>query len=387
MLARYNKNDWLLIMGDILEQKRIVVFAGTRPEMIKVAPVVRLLRNIKSLKTYFVHTGQHDSLADQVLKDFSINVDIRFDLKRSNNTLSELTALLLEKMDTLYREIQPDFVFAQGDTTSVFCAGLTCFYNRIHFGHIEAGLRTDDISSPFPEEFNRRVVSFFSNLNFCPTEAAKKNLLLSGISESRIYVTGNTVIDSLKHIAETTADSGTLINKDAFNILFTSHRRENFGEKQANILKALVELCKMFPQLNIIFPVHPNPEVKKCVEQHLSSIPNVKLVPPLNYKELVQVLKSCQLAVTDSGGIQEEAPFLGIPVVVVREETERQEVIEAGLGVLVGTDKMRIVNEISKFISDQNYRKQFIKFKSPYGDGNASQRIVDITTQFLSREK
>lgn len=368
-----------------MTKKKVLVFAGTRPEMIKVAPVIRKFKENPSLQTLLVHTGQHDTLADQVLNDFDIQVDCRFSLNRTTNSLSELTSLLLEKTQALYDQQKPDLVLSQGDTTSVFCAGLACFYNRIPFGHIEAGLRTEDIASPFPEEFNRRAVSLFSQLNFCPTKRAQENLLRSGINKDSIFLTGNTVIDSLKYIAEKLKVKSPWIKKDAFNILFTCHRRENFGDKQGQILQAMAELCAQFPQLNVIFPVHPNPEVKKNVSRFFSSVPNMQLIDPLDYKGIVQLLKDCQLTITDSGGLQEEAPFLGVPVVVIREETERQEVIEAGLGVLAGTDKNRILAEVSRFVTEASYHRQFVKHMSPFGDGHASQKILDITLNFFSK--
>lgn len=367
-----------------MKKKRILILAGTRPEMIKVAPVVRLFKQQSQLWTSLVHTGQHDTLADQVLSDFEVSIDYRFSLDRISSSLSELTSQLLEKTENLYQEQHPDLVLAQGDTTSVFCAGLACFYNKIPFGHIEAGLRSEDICSPFPEEFNRRAVSLFARLNFCPTKRARENLIANGIKEDQIFTTGNTVIDSLKFMASKITTKSPYFKEKAFNILFTCHRRENFGPKQKNIMMAVAKLCRQFPQINVIFPVHPNPEVKKNVHQLFDSIPNVQIIEPLTYQEMVQILKDCQLTITDSGGIQEEAPFLGVPVVVVREETERQEVIEAGLGVLAGTNTEQIVNHASRFILDPQYHLNFVQHRSPFGDGNASQRILDITLNYLS---
>lgn len=363
---------------------KILSIFGTRPEAIKLAPVLAELNKHKVTSVVCV-TAQHREMLDQVLALFAIQPNYDLAIMQPNQTLAELTARVLTKLDEVLRIEQPDWVLVQGDTTTVMVAALAAFYHRVKVGHVEAGLRSFDKYQPFPEEINRKIATSVSDLHFAPTELSKQNLLREGVPEANIIVTGNTVIDALLQVAEKPYDwdSSPLaaIPRDKRIILVTAHRRENFGTPLQNICVALRTIAERYPDVHIVYPVHLNPNVQTVVHQTLANIANITLLQPLEYLPLVQLLKQSFLVVTDSGGIQEEAPGLGKPVLVLREVTERPEGVTAGTVKLVGTDTGKIVREIELLLTDKNEYDRMARAVNPYGDGYASQRIV---TKLLS---
>jgi UDP-N-acetylglucosamine 2-epimerase (non-hydrolysing) len=369
----------------------VLTIVGTRPEAIKMAPVIRQLQQRSGrIRSVVCSTGQHREMLQQALDLFDIRPDIELDLMEPNQNLSSLTAHLLLKLDGVYQEVKPDWVLAQGDTTSVFAASLVAYYHRLRFGHVEAGLRTGDRWHPFPEEINRRLADAMSDLYFCPTERAKQNLLAEGYPDRSIRVTGNTVIDALLDVASrdyTWADSPLADLESLPSLaLITAHRRESFGEPFKELCLAIRELAETFARdgVHFVYPVHLNPNVRKPVFDILANVPNIHLLEPLPYDALVHLMKRSLLILTDSGGIQEEAPGLGVPVLVMRNTTERPEGVEAGVVRLVGTERQRIVSETARLLRDPQARSQMIKGVSPYGDGNASRRIVDAILEGVS---
>ena len=363
---------------------KILSIFGTRPEAIKLAPVLSEL-NKHPVTSVVCVTAQHREMLDQVLALFAIQPDYDLAIMQPNQSLAQLTARALTKVDEVLSIEKPDWVLVQGDTTTVMVAALAAFYHQIRVGHVEAGLRSFDKYQPFPEEINRKIASSVSDLHFAPTELSKQNLLSEGIPEIQIAVTGNTVIDALLQVAEKTYDwdSSPLaaIPRNKRIILVTAHRRENFGAPLQNICKALRTIAERHPGAHIVYPVHLNPNVQTVVHETLGNIANVTLIPPLEYLPLVQLMKQSHLVVTDSGGIQEEAPGLGIPVLVLREVTERPEGVAAGTVKLVGTDKDKIISEIESLLNHQAEYDRMAKAVNPYGDGQASMRIV---TKLLS---
>jgi UDP-N-acetylglucosamine 2-epimerase (non-hydrolysing) len=319
-------------------------------------------------------------MLDQVLDLFNIQPDYDLDLMRENQSLAELSASIFTNLDPILSEFKPDWVLAQGDTTTVAITSLLCYYQRIKFGHVEAGLRTHDKWQPFPEEINRRIAGVVADLHFAPTEWSKQNLLKEGVDEKIVKVTGNTVIDALQFVSKQPQPSeiyDLIVNKVETNrlILVTAHRRENFGQGIENICKALLELSKM-DNVQIVYPVHLNPNVQEPVNRLLRNVSNITLLPPLDYLPLVHLMKSATLILTDSGGIQEEAPAFGIPTLVLREVTERPEGVEAGTLKLVGTDPTRITKEAKRLLEDESEYQKMAKAANPYGDGHASEKIV-----------
>lgn len=363
---------------------KILSIFGTRPEAIKLAPVLAEL-NKHNVSSVVCVTAQHREMLDQVLALFAIQPDYDLAIMQPNQSLAELTARALTKLDEVLRIEKPDWILVQGDTTTVMTAALAAFYHRTKVGHIEAGLRSFDKYQPFPEEINRKIATSVSDLHFAPTELSKQNLLREGVPEANIVVTGNTVIDALLQVAEKPYDwdASPLANipRDKRIILVTAHRRENFGTPLHNICAALRTIAEQYPDIHIVYPVHLNPNVQTVVQQTLANIANITLLPPLEYLPLVQLLKQSFLVVTDSGGIQEEAPGLGKPVLVLREVTERPEGVTAGTVKLVGTDKDKIVREIELLLTDKTEYDRMARAVNPYGDGNASHRIV---TKLLS---
>ncbi len=365
--------------------KKIMLVFGTRPEAIKLAPVYRELKKKNNLEVIVCVTGQHREMLDQVLKLFGIVPDIDLNLMKPGQNLSELTARVLNKMQEVFAEIKPDKVIVQGDTTTVMASAMAAFYNNIAIAHVEAGLRTGDIYAPWPEEFNRRVASVITENHFAPTIWAKENLLNEKINSDKILVTGNTVIDALlevsamisgdESIRDDLAGTFSWIDKNKKTILVTGHRRENFGSGFLNICEGLAELANDC-QLQIIYPVHLNPNVQKPVNSILGSLDNVHLIPPQDYLPFIYLMNSADLIITDSGGVQEEAPALGKPVLVMREITERPEAVKAGVVKLVGTDKGKIVTEARKLLSDKKYYLSMSRSVNPYGDGRAAERIA-----------
>ncbi|MCL6431555.1 MAG: UDP-N-acetylglucosamine 2-epimerase (non-hydrolyzing) [Anaerolineae bacterium] len=366
---------------------RILSVFGTRPEAIKMAPVIRELerRSECGLESVVCVTGQHRQMLDQVLELFGITPDYDLAVMEENQSLAGVAAAVLARLEPVLRELRPDWVLVQGDTTTVAAASLAAFYARARVGHVEAGLRTYDKWQPFPEEINRRLAGVIADLHFAPTERSRQNLLREGVPAEQILVTGNPVIDALHWVASLPFD-GTLPGGDlstvapphARVILVTAHRRENLGRPLKSICLALRELAERYGDaLRIIYPVHLNPNVWGPVHQLLGEVPNVILLPPLDYLPLVHLMRRAHLVLTDSGGIQEEAPGLGKPVLVLRDVTERPEAVEAGTVRLVGTKQPRIVAETVRLLEDPAEYQRMARAVNPYGDGHAAERIVD----------
>lgn len=367
---------------------KILSIFGTRPEAIKMAPVVRELENTEGIESYVCVTAQHREMLDQVLTLFKIKPDMDLNLMRPNQTLAELTAAVFTNLDPVLEDIQPDWVLVQGDTTTVMAAALNAYYRRIRVGHVEAGLRTHNKWQPFPEEVNRRVASVTADLHFAPTKWSRKNLLKEGVPEETIHVTGNPVIDALYYVAEedvpsTVADLISRIDSRRL-ILVTAHRRENFGQPLKNICAALKSLAAR-GDVEIVYPVHLNPNVQEPVHRLLGNIRNITLLPPLEYLPLVHLMKKAALILTDSGGIQEEAPAFGVPVLVLRDVTERPEGIQAGTLKLVGTKRQRIINESKYLLNDPKAHAAMANAVNPFGDGQAAKKIVEILKSYKDR--
>jgi UDP-N-acetylglucosamine 2-epimerase (non-hydrolysing) len=376
--------------------KRIAVFIGTRPEAIKMAPVIKALQATEGMEPIVVSTGQHREMLQQVVDIFDLPVHHDLDVMVPNQTLAGLSARLLERIDAFLVGQRPDFALVQGDTTTVLMAALACFYRKIPVGHVEAGLRTGNMASPFPEEANRTLVTPIAKLHFAPTLTSKNNLLAAGVDEQLISVTGNTVIDAL-HL-EIQAQSkpevrdkidaalDPYLGKNWRNkpfVLITGHRRENFGGGFDQICEAITQLAKRFTNHRFIYPVHLNPNVQGPVQQQLAGIPNIFLLPPQSYRPFVALMKACRLVLTDSGGVQEEAPGLGKPVLVMRDTTERPEGVEAGTVRLVGADCEKIVRAVDELLNNPLAYQAMAKAKNPYGDGKASVSIVSTLSEFL----
>lgn len=366
------------------KQKILVIF-GTRPEAVKMAPVIQCLKSTSGVTTRVCVTAQHREMLDQVLNLFHITPDIDLDLMRPNQALSSLTAQILTSLDPVLDEEKPDWVLVQGDTTTVMTASLAAFYRGIKVGHVEAGLRTGDKRQPFPEEINRRMTSVLADLHFAPTDISRDNLLREGVPASQIVVTGNTVIDALNQIASQPAPQevkdwlqqwGVTGGKKRL-VVITAHRRENFGKPIENICLALKTLSEKFKEdVHFVYPVHLNPLIQEPVNRLLKGIPNMTLLTPLDYLPMVHLLKSATVVLTDSGGIQEEATGLGKPTLVMREKTERPEGVTAGVLKLVGTDQVIIVRETSRLLEDPSAWAAMAHAANPFGDGHASERIV-----------
>lgn len=360
---------------------RVLCVFGTRPEAIKMAPIVRLLRETPEVEPRVCVTAQHRGLLDQVLQLFEIRPDYDLDLMRENQSLAEISASIFTHLDPVLTDFNPDWVLVVGDTTTVVTTSLLAFYRRIKVGHVEAGLRTRDKWHPFPEEINRRLATVIADLHFAPTAWSRDNLWREGVDEERILVTGNPVIDALEFVrqqaepAEISELVRTLTSGDRRVLLVTAHRRENFGTPMENICLAIRELAAR-DDLSIVFPVHPNPNVQEPVGRILKGNPRVTLLPPLDYLPLVHLMKHSKLILTDSGGLQEEAPSLGVPVLVLREVTERPEGIEAGTLKLVGTETGHIVPEANRLLDDASAYAQMARASNPYGDGHAAERII-----------
>ena len=359
---------------------KILSVFGTRPEAVKMAPVVKLLAQTAGVESRVCVTAQHRQMLDQVLGLFSIKPNYDLDLMRADQSLAQLSASIFTHLDPVLEDFQPDWVLAQGDTTTVAITSLLSYYRRIHFGHLEAGLRTHDKWQPFPEEINRRVAGVIADLHFAPTEWARQNLLREGVADTIIKVTGNTVIDALQFVSrqEEPAEVTQFISSKLTGkrlILVTAHRRENFGEPMEEICRALLELAGR-GDVEIVYPVHLNPNVQEPVNRLLAGREHITLLPPLDYLPLVHFMKHASLILTDSGGIQEEAPAFGIPTLVLRDVTERPEGVEAGTLKLVGTDSRTIVQEADLLLDDKSAYSQMAKAVNPYGDGHAAEKII-----------
>jgi UDP-N-acetylglucosamine 2-epimerase (non-hydrolysing) len=366
---------------------RIAVTIGTRPEAIKLAPVVAELRRARAdWDTLLVATAQHRQLLDQALEPFGLRPDLDLDLMVPGQSLPDLTARVLAAMSTALAALRPALLVVQGDTTTVFGSALAAFFLGIPVAHVEAGLRTPDIRRPFPEEANRRLTSVLTRVHFAPTASACDRLLAEGVPRDRIAVTGNTVVDAVLRIRRS-SESTDPPGDGRRRILLTSHRRENWGPRLHNICTAVRRLVETFDDIEVVYPVHLNPEVQHVVEQRLGSVPRVRLLPPLDYGTLLAELAQATLVLTDSGGIQEEAPSLGKPVLVLRETTERPEACLAGVARVVGTDVDAVVRETSRLLSDPQAYASMVPWRNPFGDGRASSRIVRALERWAAGER
>ncbi|GAB6188660.1 UDP-N-acetylglucosamine 2-epimerase (non-hydrolyzing) [Marinitoga arctica] len=361
---------------------KVGLIFGTRPEAIKMAPVYHTLKE-NEIDAKIIATAQHREMLDQVLNLFEIKPDYDLNVMTHRQTLPELTKNLIEKLDNILKEENFDYILVQGDTTSTFIGALISFYYKIPVGHIEAGLRTNNIYNPFPEEMNRRLTSVISSIHFPPTKKSKENLLKEGISEENIYITGNTVIDALLWVIEKNKDKIENIQekyglKRKKYILMTMHRRENWGIPMKNVMQAVKEFLTKNTDIHLVFPVHLNPAVRDIVFPALEELNNTILIDPVEYLEFTALMAGSYFIMTDSGGIQEEAPALGKPTLVLRETTERPEAIEAGTAKLIGTDKENVLKYMNKLSFDSEYYSKMAKAKNPFGDGKASIRITKI---------
>jgi UDP-N-acetylglucosamine 2-epimerase (non-hydrolysing) len=376
---------------------KVLSVFGTRPEAVKMAPVIKALAAAPGIESLVCVTAQHRQMLDQVLNIFDLHPDIDLNLMRPDQGLSDLTASIFTSLDPVLKQVKPDWILVQGDTTTVMAAALAGYYHRIRVGHVEAGLRTGDKWQPFPEEINRRVAGAVADLHFAPTANARQNLLSEGVPDWRIAVTGNPVIDALQTIAcqPLPAETEALLRKidvqpygEKRLVFITAHRRENFGQPLEQICTAIRSLAQIYAgQVEFVYAVHLNPHVQEPVHRLLGGIPNVTLLPPLDYLPAVHVMRHSTLILTDSGGIQEEAPGFGIPVLVLREVTERPEGVEAGVSQLVGANPERIVSSACQLLDDPESYQLMSRAVNPFGDGHAAPRIVSALQSFSEPKK
>ncbi len=359
--------------------KTVMLVFGTRPEAIKMCPLVNELKSRKELNTVVCVTGQHRQMLDMVLDAFHVAPDFDLSIMKDKQTLFDVTTNILERIKGVLEEVKPDVVLVHGDTSTTFVTALACFYMQIPVGHVEAGLRTYNIHSPFPEEFNRQAVGIIAAYNFAPTDRAKKNLLREGKAENTIYVTGNTAIDALKTTVRKSYTHPELEWAAGSRlIMLTAHRRENLGQPMHNMFRAIRRVMDEHPDTKAIYPIHMNPAVRMAAEQELGDCERVRIIEPLDVLDFHNFMARCYMILTDSGGIQEEAPSLGKPVLVMRDTTERPEGIAAGTLKLVGTSDDTIYREFTKLLTDSDAYDAMSKASNPYGDGHACQRIADI---------
>lgn len=396
-----------------MTKTRVCTVVGTRPEAIKLAPLILALRSEDNLQCQVCSTGQHREMLDQTLAVFGIRADHDLKLMSKGQSLGTLTARAVEAMDGYFGREKPDLVLVQGDTTTVFCAALAAFYHGIPIGHVEAGLRTGNLKAPWPEEANRVLTSRLVDLHFAPTEEGRKNLLAEGVDAKTIHVTGNTVIDALLWVRDKVQGNAEMREKlrhtygaredfvrDFFAccpeskrqgagrlLLVTAHRRESFGEGLLNVCRAIRQLVAKYPDVGVLYPVHLNPQVQAPVQRMLSGEPRIQLIPPVDYAMFVYLMNQAHLLLTDSGGVQEEAPSLGKPVLVLRDTTERPEALSAGTSRLVGTQVDVIVREASRLLEDDEEYKSRSSTTNPYGDGHATERIVSAIHGFLGSQQ
>jgi len=365
---------------------KVMVVFGTRPEAIKMAPVIKELKKVEDVNTIVCVTAQHREMLDQVLTLFKIKPDYDMDLMKEEQDLFTITAGVLEGMQTILKKEQPDLVLVHGDTTTTFAAALAAFYLRIPVGHVEAGLRTRNKYSPFPEELNRTLTGRLAELHFAPTDTARENLLAESTAQFKIWVTGNTVIDALLDTVRKDyrfAPELAEIDLNKRILLVTTHRRENWGEPMRQIYQALIDLVNEFPDVEVVFPVHKNPVVRDVAMEMLGGRERFHLVEPLDYEPFANLMDRCYLVLTDSGGLQEEAPSLGKPVLVLRDTTERPEAVKAGTVKLTGTNRQRIYETAHTLLSDPAEYEKMARAINPYGDGKAARRIARVVTDFL----
>lgn len=357
---------------------KVMTIFGTRPEAIKMAPLVKELEKRKKIESIVCVTAQHREMLDQVLKVFDIKPDYDLNIMKQGQTLSEITSRVLLGLEEVIKEVKPNIILVHGDTTTTFAGALAAFYNNIDIGHVEAGLRTWNKYSPFPEEMNRQMVDCMTDMYFAPTEVSKNNLLIQGINEDKIYITGNTAIDAMKYTVNDNYYNKIFdwVGEDKL-ILLTAHRRENLGEPMKNIFNAVKRLVIEVPNIKVVYPIHLNPNIRKIADEVIGNNDKIKIIEPLEVIDFHNFINKSYLILTDSGGIQEEAPSLGKPVLVLRDTTERPEGISAGTLKLVGIDENNIYNETIKLLLDNNEYLKMSKANNPYGDGFASQKIVD----------
>jgi len=372
-----------------LKTKHLIIF-GTRPEAIKMAPLVKCFQHEETFETKVCVTAQHREMLDQVMEFFNISPDFDLDLMKPNQNLHSLTAEIITQLKGVLEEFQPDYVYVHGDTTTTMAASIAAFYSGAKVCHIEAGLRTFNKQSPFPEEINRQLTGRIADFHFAPTETSKKNLLKENIPEQNILVTGNTVIDALLSSVKKVNEAPTPIVKELKQkleekevILITGHRRENHGAGFEQICEALKTIAKQHPEILLIYPVHLNPKVQEPVNRILKDIENIFLIDPLAYQDFIWLMNRAKLIITDSGGVQEEAPSLGKPVLVMRETTERPEAVEAETVILVGASSEKIIAETSRLLKNSHAFERMRKRHNPYGDGNACKRILGFMKEKL----
>jgi UDP-N-acetylglucosamine 2-epimerase (non-hydrolysing) len=366
---------------------KIMTLMGTRPEAVKMAPVVKALQSRRDVQSIVCSTGQHRQMLDQVMRIFDLRADVELNVMQPNQQLAHTTARILTAVDETLAQHQPDWVLVQGDTTTVMAAALAAFYRNVRIAHVEAGLRTYDIRSPFPEEANRRIADALADLYFAPTDVARDNLLREGVAAERVVVTGNSVIDALLLIRERVRGRSLEALTGPLNgrrlILVTSHRRESFGEPFANTCRALRTLAERYrDSAHIVYPVHLNPNIQQPAHELLGGLANLTLTDPVDYETIVALMDQSYMILTDSGGIQEEAPSLGKPVLVLREKTERVEVVDRGAARLVGTDHDVIVREAARLMDDPAAYHAMATAGNPYGDGRAAERMVEALLDF-----
>lgn len=369
--------------------KKIITIFGTRPEAIKMAPLVKALEKREGIESKICVTAQHREMLDQVLELFDIKPDFDLNIMKNRQSLTGITNRVLEGLELIFQEEKPDMILVHGDTTTTFSAALAAYYQQIRVGHVEAGLRTFDKYFPFPEEMNRKLTAAIADLNFSPTKGAKSNLLREGVEPSSIYITGNTVIDAMLH----TVEDNYIFESDELNkidfknkkvIMITAHRRENWGQGIENICTALNRIVDENKDVELVYLVHLNPVVKDVVNERLGNKERIHLLNPLDTKETHNLINKCFMVMTDSGGLQEEAPHLGKPVLVLRDVTERPEAVEYGTVKLVGTDTEKIVEEANLLINSKEAYEKMSKAVNPYGDGKASERICDAIMKYLN---
>ena len=371
------------------KMNKVLIVFGTRPEAIKMCPLLNeLKKNHRNIKTILCVTGQHRSMLDQVLDAFEIVPDYDLSIMHQNQTLFDITTNILNRIKEVLEKEKPDVVLVHGDTTTTFATSLAAFYMKIPVGHVEAGLRTHNIYSPYPEEFNREAVSIISSFNFAPTEVAKNNLINEGKNPDTIFVTGNTAIDALKTTVKTSYSNEYLDwANDSRLILLTAHRRENLGEPMKHMFRAIRKIVDEYSDVKVIYPIHLNPIVRKTADEELAGNDRIRLIEPLDVLEFHNMMARCHLILTDSGGIQEEAPSLGKPVLVMRDTTERPEGIKAGTLKLVGTNQETIYREIKNLLDNKSEYEKMTHASNPYGDGHACERICKTLEEYFSHLK
>ena len=367
---------------------KVMTVFGTRPEGIKMAPIIKELEKRDNVENIICITAQHREMLDQVLNLFQIEADYDLNIFKPGQSLTEITTRTLEGLEEVIKKEKPDLLLVQGDTTTVFAGALAAFYQKVKIGHVEAGLRSGNLYSPYPEEANRKLTGIMTDFHFAPTEESRNNLLKEDYPEDKIFITGNTVIDALQYaIQEDYKFNLPLLNELDYEnkriILLTSHRRENIGKPMENIFSAVNNIVNKYEDVELVFPIHLNPKVREIAHGKFNNNPKVHIIEPLDYEPFTNLMAKSHLIVTDSGGLQEEAPSLGKPVLVVREETERPEGVEAGTAKLVGTDYDKVYKEIDILLSNDEEYKKMANAVNPYGDGKAAERIVDVIINSL----